>query len=402
MEKMIDRNLYMNKLWAYKDTEFIKVITGIRRCGKSSLLKLLMNKLLEENKANNIIYMNFESFEFDNILNYKDMYNNIKEKIRKNEKNYILLDEVQRVIEWEKAVNALSVDFNADIYITGSNAYLLSSELSTYLSGRYIEIKMLPLSFKEFLDFTKSENNISKEEKFINYVKYGGMPGIITLKNEGDIYENAIKGIYNTVFMKDVIERNKLVDAILLEKILKFIMSNIGSLISAKKIADYLTSQGTKVTHNTVLNYLNMIENAYLIYKAPRYDIKGKELLKTLEKYYIVDTGIRNVILGFRNTDYGHIIENIVYFELLRRGYDVTVGKTNSLEVDFIATNSQEKKYYQVTYSLMDENVKKRELNVLKSINDNYEKTILTMDKIYDNTSEDGIKVRYLIDFLLE
>lgn len=399
---MIDRNLYMNKLWAYKDTEFIKVITGIRRCGKSSLLKLLMNKLLEENKANNIIYMNFESFEFDNILNYKDMYNNIKEKIRKNEKNYILLDEVQRVIEWEKAVNALSVDFNADIYITGSNAYLLSSELSTYLSGRYIEIKMLPLSFKEFLDFTKSENNISKEEKFINYVKYGGMPGIITLKNEGDIYENAIKGIYNTVFMKDVIERNKLVDAILLEKILKFIMSNIGSLISAKKIADYLTSQGTKVTHNTVLNYLNMIENAYLIYKAPRYDIKGKELLKTLEKYYIVDTGIRNVILGFRNTDYGHIIENIVYFELLRRGYDVTVGKTNSLEVDFIATNSQEKKYYQVTYSLMDENVKKRELNVLKSINDNYEKTILTMDKIYDNTSEDGIKVRYLIDFLLE
>ena len=346
--------------------------------------------------------MNFESFEFDNILNYKDMYNNIKEKIRKNEKNYILLDEVQRVIEWEKAVNALSVDFNADIYITGSNAYLLSSELSTYLSGRYIEIKMLPLSFKEFLDFTKSENNISKEEKFINYVKYGGMPGIITLKNEGDIYENAIKGIYNTVFMKDVIERNKLVDAILLEKILKFIMSNIGSLISAKKIADYLTSQGTKVTHNTVLNYLNMIENAYLIYKAPRYDIKGKELLKTLEKYYIVDTGIRNVILGFRNTDYGHIIENIVYFELLRRGYDVTVGKTNSLEVDFIATNSQEKKYYQVTYSLMDENVKKRELNVLKSINDNYEKTILTMDKIYDNTSEDGIKVRYLIDFLLE
>lgn len=402
MEKMIDRNLYMNKLWAYKDTEFIKVITGIRRCGKSSLLKLLMNKLLEENKDNNIIYMNFESFEFDNIVNYKDMYNNIKEKIRKNEKNYILLDEVQRVIEWEKAVNALSVDFNADIYITGSNAYLLSSELSTYLSGRYIEIKMLPLSFKEFLDFTKSENNISKEEKFINYVKYGGMPGIITLKNEGDIYENAIKGIYNTVFMKDVIERNKLVDAILLEKILKFIMSNIGSLISAKKIADYLTSQGTKVTHNTVLNYLNMIENAYLIYKAPRYDIKGKELLKTLEKYYIVDTGIRNVILGFRNTDYGHIIENIVYFELLRRGYDVTVGKTNSLEVDFIATNSQEKKYYQVTYSLMDENVKKRELNVLKSINDNYEKTILTMDKIYDNTSEDGIKVRYLIDFLLE
>ena len=399
---MINRELYMNKLWAYKDTEFIKVITGIRRCGKSSLLKLLMNKLLEENEKNNVIYMNFESFEFDNIVDYKDMYNNIKQKINKKEKNYILLDEVQRVTEWEKAVNALAVDFECDIYITGSNAYLLSSELSTYLSGRYVEIKVLPLSFKEFLDFAKLDDNMSSEDKFIEYIRYGGMPGIISLKNEEDIYENAIKGIYNTVFMKDVIERNKLVDATLLEKILRFLMSNIGSLISAKKISDFLTSQGTKVTHNTVLNYLTMLENAYLIYKVPRYDIKGKELLKTLEKYYIVDTGIRNVILGFRNTDFGHLIENIVYFELLRRGYEVTIGKTDSLEVDFIATNSNDKKYFQVTYSMLDNNVKNRELNVLRSINDNYEKTILTMDKIYNNTSEEGIKIKYLVDFLME
>ena len=399
---MINRELYMNKLLAYKDTEFIKVITGIRRCGKSSLLKLLMEKIQEDNKKANVIYMNFESFAFDDILNYKDMYQTIKEQIDLKEKNYILLDEVQRVEEWEKCVNALMVDFNSDIYITGSNAYLLSSELSTFLSGRYIEIKMLPLSFKEFLDFSPFEVGTSLEEKFDNYIKFGGMPGIITLKNDDNLYENAIKGIYNTVFMKDVMERNKLVDATILEKILKFLMSNIGSLISSKKIADFLTSQGTKITHNTVLNYLEMLENAYIVYKAPRYDIKGKELLKTLEKYYIIDTGIRNIMLGFRNSDLGHVIENVVYFELLRRGYEITIGKTDTLEVDFVATNAKDRKYYQVTYSLLDETVKAREFMSLKNISDNYEKTIITMDKLYSNTSEDGIKVKYLIDFLLE
>lgn len=330
---MINREIYMNKLLAYKDTEFIKVITGIRRCGKSSLLKLFMEKILDEDKSANVIYMNFESFEFDDIVNYKDMYNKVGKQINRTKKNYILLDEVQRVKEWEKAVNAITVDFNSDIYITGSNAYLLSSELSTYLSGRYIEIKVLPLSFKEYLDFTVLEDKRTLEDKFVEYIKFGGMPGIINIKNEENLYESVIKGIYNTVFMKDVIERNKLVDATLLEKILKFLMSNIGSFISSKKIADFLTSQGTKITHNTVLNYLQMLENAYIIYKVPRYDIKGKEILKTLEKYYIVDTGIRNVILGFRDSDFGHIIENIVYFELIRRGYDITIGKNDSLEV---------------------------------------------------------------------
>lgn len=399
---MINREIYMNKLLAYKNTEFIKVITGIRRCGKSSLLKLFMEKLLEDNPNTNVIYMNFESFKFDNIVNYRDMYNEISKKIRPTERNYILLDELQRIEEWEKAVNALKVDFDTDIYITGSNAYLLSSELSTYLSGRYVEIKVLPLSFKEYLEFTNKEDTKTIEEKFIEYIKFGGMPGIITLKDEENLYENAVKGIYNTVFMKDVIERNKVVDATLLEKILKFLMSNIGSLISAKKIADFLTSQGTKITHNTVLNYIQMLENAYIIYRVPRYDIKGKEVLKTLEKYYIVDTGIRNIILGFRDADFGHLIENIVYFELIRRGYEVTIGKKDMLEVDFIATNANEKKYYQVTYTMLDENVKKREIEVLNSINDNYEKTVITMDKLYSNTSIEGIKIKYLIDFLLE
>ena len=399
---MIERKIYMDKLLAYKDTEFIKVITGIRRCGKSSLLKLFQEKIIQDNSKASIIYMNFESFEFDEIINYKDMYNEIKKRIKKGQKNYILLDEVQRVEEWEKCVNSLQVDFNCDIYITGSNAYLLSSELSTYLSGRYIEIKMLPLSFKEFLEFSKKENDESIEDKFNEYIKYGGMPGVIVLNNEEDLYDNAIKGIYNTVFMKDVVERNKLVDATLLEKILKFLMSNVGSLISAKKVADYLTSQGTKITHNTIINYLTMLENSYIIYRVPRYDIKGKEVLKTLEKYYIVDTGIRNVILGFNNLDLGHIIENIVYFELIRRGYDVKVGKKDSLEVDFVATKSNDKRYYQVTLSMLDETVRNRELKPLKDIKDNYEKTIITMDKLYANTSEDGIKIKYLIDFLME
>lgn len=397
---MISRDLYMNKLLAYKDTEFIKVITGIRRCGKSSLLKMFMEKLLKDNQ--NVIYMNFESFEFDDIIDYKDMYNKIKQKVNNNCKNYILLDEVQRIKEWEKCINALLVDFDSDIYITGSNAYLLSSELSTFLSGRYVEIKMLPLSFKEFLDFSNFDVGVSIEEKFSEFIKFGGMPGVIAFRNNSDLYENAIKGIYNTVFMKDVVERNKLLDAALLEKILKFLMSNIGNIISSKKIADFLTSQGTKVTHNTVISYLTMLENAYIIYKVPRYDIKGKELLKTLEKYYIIDTGIRNTILGFRNTDIGYVIENIVYFELIRRGYDVTIGKTDSLEVDFIASNSSNKMYYQVTYSMFDNIVKNRELSSLRAINDNYEKTVITMDNLYNNTSEDGIKIKYLIDFLLE
>ena len=399
---MVNRELYMNKLLAYKDTEFIKVITGIRRCGKSSLLKLFMEKILEDKKNANVIYMNFESFEFDDIKDYKDMYKNISEKINKKGKNYILLDEVQRVEMWEKAVNALMVDFDSDIYITGSNAYLLSSELSTYLSGRYIEIKVLPLSFKEYVNFTSLEDKKTLEDKFIEYVKFGGMPGIITIKNEENLYENAIKGIYNTVFMKDVIEKNKVVDANLLEKILKFLMSNVGSLISAKKIADFLTSQGNKITHNTVLNYMKMLENAYIIYKVPRYDIKGKEILKTLEKYYIVDTGVRNIMLGFRNSDFGHVIENIVYFELIRRGYDVAIGKNDTSEIDFVVTNSNDKKYYQVTYTMLDEDVKKREIMPLKNVKDNYEKIVLTMDRLYSNTTEDGIKIKYLIDFLLE
>lgn len=396
---MINRELYINKLLKYKDTEFIKVITGIRRCGKSTVLKIFMEKLENENKDNTIIYMNFESFEFENITDYKKMYNKIKEKIKG--RSYILLDEVQNVPEWEKCVRALLVDFDCDIYITGSNAYLLSSELSTYLAGRYVEIKMLPLSFKEFLDFYEFKNEITNDEKFARYMRYGGMPGVIKIEDEKDIFEDGIKGIYDSVFMKDIIQRNKILDANLLERVLKFIMKEVGNPISSKKITNFFISQGIKVSGNTILNYLEYLKNAYIIYKAPRYDIKGKTLLKTLEKYYIVDTGIRNVIVGHRDYDSGHSIENVIYFELLRRGYDVAVGKIDNLEVDFVATTPNDKKYIQVTTSLLDENVRKREINSLMSIKDHYEKIILTLDKFSDYSYE-GIKCINLIDFLLE
>ncbi|MDR3258794.1 MAG: ATP-binding protein [Fusobacteriaceae bacterium] len=399
---MVERKIYMEKLLNYKDTEFVKVITGIRRCGKSTLLKFFVEYLLKEDKDVNLIYMNFESFEFDEIKDYREMYKKITDKIKNNRKAYIFLDEIQRVKEWEKCVNALMVDFDCDIYITGSNAYLLSSELSTYLSGRYVEINMFPLSFKEFLEFFSIEENLSLEDKFSQYIKFGGMPGIMPFKYKEDLYENTIKGVYYTVFIKDILEKNKMTNATLLEKVLKFIMNNIGSTLSSKKIADYLTSQGNKVTHNTILNYIEMLQNAYIIYKAQRYDIKGKNILKTLEKYYIVDTGIRNSVLGFRNDNIGYLIENIVYFQLVRLGYDVKIGKLTDLEVDFVATKHNDIKYYQVTMSMLDENVRKRETESLRKIRDNHEKIILTLDRVYSENLEDGIKCKNLIDFLME
>lgn len=399
---MINRDMYINQLLEYKDTEYVKVIIGMRKSGKATILKLFMEKLLEIDKGNNVIYMNFESFEFEDIEEYKQMYKEIKNKIKENTKNYILLDEVQRIDKWEKCVNALLVDVECDIYITGSNAYLLSSELATYLSGRYVELKVFPLSFKEYITFVDFNNNISIEEKFNSYMKYGGMPGAVNLLDKQEVYENVIKGIYNTVFMKDVIVRNKLTDVVLLEKILKFLMSNIGSIVSAKKIADFLTSQGTKVTHNTITNYIKMLENAYIIYNVQRYDIKGKEILKTLGKYYLADLGMRNVNIGLSNLDIGHLLENIVYFELLRRGYDVYIGKTDNLEVDFIATNTTDKKYYQVSLSILDKNVETREMKPLLKIKDSFDKTIITMDKLPISVTSEGIKLKNIIDFLLE
>jgi len=399
---MIIRENYLNLLIDAKDTEFIKVITGVRRSGKSTLLLMFKNYLLDNNiDEKNIIHINFESAMYDDIKDYKDLYNEIKNKIS-NEKMYILLDEVQNVDKWEKAINSLNVDFDVDIYITGSNAYLLSSELATLLSGRYIEIKMYPLSFKEFLKFNNyDESNL--EDKFNEYLKYGGLPAITQIKDKNNLIMSYLNDIYNTIVKKDIIERNNIKDIALLENIVKYISSNIGSSISANRISDYLNSNKVleKTNHQTIDNYLKMLENAFIVYKADRSDIRSKALLKTLGKYYIADTGLRNIILGFRNIDEGHLLENVVYLELLRRGYKVNIGKSLDYEVDFVTENTEEIKYYQVTKSLLDDNVKDREIRSLESISDNYEKTILTMDRTI-NKDYNGIKVKNIIDFLLE
>ena len=399
---MIIRENYLKKIIDAKDTDFIKVITGMKRTGKSTLLLMFRDYLLANGeKEENIVYINFESAKYDDIKDYKDLYKYIEDKV-KDEKIYLLLDEIQSVSSWEKAINSFKVDFNMDIYITGSNAYLLSSELSTLLSGRYIEIKMYPLSFKEFLVFNNyDENNL--EEKFNEYLKYGGLPAITLIKGNDELILSYLNDIYNTIVKKDIIDRNNIKDVALLENIIKYLFNNVGSPISSNKISDYLNSNKVvqKSNHQTIDNYLNMLEKSYIIYKADRTDVKSKSLLKTLGKYYVSDSGIRNIILGFRNINEGHLLENIVYLELLRRGYRVNIGKIGDYEVDFVAENPHTIRYYQVAQSISDEDVRAREIRSLENIPDNYEKIILSMDRSINN-DYNGIKVRNIISWLLD
>ena len=398
---MVIREKYLKRMIDAKDTEFIKVITGVRRSGKSTLLLMFKDYLVHHHvKEKNIIYINFESAMYDDIKNYKDLYQYIQKRI-KDSKVYLLLDEVQNVEAWEKAINSFKVDFDIDIYITGSNAYLLSSELSTLLSGRYIEIKVYPLSFKEYLVFNQYDNQ-NIEDKFYEYLRYGGLPAITLIKNNDELVLSYLNDIYNTIVKKDIIDRNNIKDSALLENIIKYLVTNIGSPISANKISDYLNSNKIveKSNHQTIDNYLNMLEKSFIMYKADRTDIRSKSLLKTLGKYYISDTGIRNIILGFRNIDEGHLLENVVYLELLRRGYRVNIGKTNDYEVNFVAEDPNDIKYFQVTKTLLSDEVKEREIRSLESIDDNYEKIILTMDKPISR-DYNGIKVMNIIEWLL-
>ena len=402
---MIARNDYLKRLIAYKDNVIIKVIVGMRRCGKSTLLQLYQEYLLKNDISfKNIIYINFELMEYDGVRGYKDLYQLLKKRIDPARKTYILLDEIQQVSGWEKVVNSLVLEADVDMYITGSNAYLLSTELSTMLSGRYVEIRMLPLSFKEYLTFQQTDEKVPLEDRFTQYVKFGSLPGTLSLPQDNTTINDYLLGIYNTVILKDVVQRNSIRDITLLEQVLKYVVNNVGNIISANKISAYITSESkgvNTVKSTTIDNYLTMLENAFILYKALRYDIKGKENLKSLAKYYVVDTGIRNLLLGYTDTDYGHILENIVYLELLRRGYQVFVGKWYEAEVGFVAIKQEERKYYQVTYSLMNENVKAREMAPLVAIPDNYEKIILSMDKNFI-TDHDGIKFMNILDFLTE
>ena len=402
---MFNRPTYLNKLISFKDHELIKVITGIRRCGKSSLL-MLFAEYLESVGINkdNILRINFEDLEYGNMT-YLELNDFIKDKLSSTEgKLYILLDEIQKIDKWELAVNSLRLDSRTDIYITGSNAYMLSSQLSTYLSGRYVEIKMQPLTFKEFLEFY---NNVDmpREAKFNAYLKYGGMPGLVLFNFNEELITQTLDGIFSTVLTKDIIEQADVRDPALIKKITKFLADNIGNNISINKIKNTLVSQNTVskgIKPSTIDNYIMLLENAFVFYNASRYDIKGKEYLKTQGKYYMADTGLRNFFLGFKGEDKGHLIENVVYLELLHRGYNVSIGKIDTKEVDFIATKFNEKLYVQVSDTLLEESTRTREFASLKAINDNFENIILTLDSMFVGTNDDGIKVFNLIDWLVE
>jgi predicted AAA+ superfamily ATPase len=397
---MKKRDLYLSQLIQFKDKPLIKVITGMRRCGKSSLLILFKEYLKARRVAERqIIFMNFESMEYDSIKTHKELYAYIKTRINRQKKTYLLLDEIQYVSNWERAINSFATDWNVDIYITGSNAYLLSSDLSTLLSGRYVEIHAYPLSYKEYRSFLVQATD-SKEQQFQDYLEFGGLPLVTELNHLPELIQPFLSGVINTVIVKDVVQRNEVRDVALLENVLRFIADNIGKPLSTKKISDYLNSAGRKVSTETIDNYLQMLEKAFIIYKAQRFDIKGKLFLKTLEKYYICDLGIRNHLLGLRNAHYGFVLENVIFFELLRRGYTVSIGKIGTLEVDFIAEKSTEKTYYQIATTLRNEDTLNRELASLRAIPDHYPKVILTMDTPF-NIDIEGIRIINIIDFLL-
>lgn len=401
---MIIREQYMQQICDFIDKPVIKIITGMRRSGKSVLLDLTKQELLKRNiPEENIIMMNFESLRYEELKDYKALYKAVLSKAEKlHSRIYILLDEIQEVTNWETAINSFRVDLDCDIYITGSNARLLSSELATLLAGRYIEIKVYPLIFKEYLQFAADnpeEAKFSKQEHFRNYLRFGGLPGIHQMKWDAVRIYQYLTDIYNSVLLKDVISRNKIRDTALLERIVLYIMDNIGNTFSAKTITDFLKSQGRKLSTETVYNYLQALESAFLIYKVNRFDLKGKRILETQEKYYLADLGIRHAILGYRDNDIAGLLENITYTELICRGFDINIGKQGVTEVDFIANKRDERLYLQICYILTPENTE-REFYPLENINDNYEKLVLTTDTLLD-INRHGIRQKNIVDFLL-
>nr|DAM28108.1 MAG TPA: putative ATPase (AAA+ superfamily) [Caudoviricetes sp.] len=400
---MIERPLYLQKLFSFRDKPVIKVITGIRRCGKSSILKTFAERLQQEGVASNrLIQINFEDLRYDN-MDYQGLNKMLLDLLPPgDDKVYIFLDEIQRVPGWEKVANSLQLNPRIDLYLTGSNAYLLSSELSTYLSGRYVEIKMLPLSFKEFLTFYTFPENMPNPEKFSLYLRFGGMPSLMDYNFNETQSGEMLDSIYNTVLMKDIISRDTVKDVMVLQRTVRFLADNIGNMTSINKITNTLVDEKSLSFKNNKLveSYVSLLKNAFIFYQADRYDIKGKELLRSREKYYIVDSGLRTYLLG-RVSDTGRLLENIVYFELLRRGYTVTVGKIDDKEVDFVATKMNDKKYVQVTETMAGEETRERELTPLRLIRDNFEKIVLTADVLFTGTTDDGIKIVNVVDWLL-
>jgi predicted AAA+ superfamily ATPase len=397
MNKLIERKLYLEQLEAWRDEEMIKVVTGVRRCGKSTLFELFINRLKADGVSDEqIIFVNLEDEDLSELLDYKNLHEYVKNKMLTDKQMYVFIDEIQNCKDYEKAVSSLFLKKNIDIYITGSNAYMLSGELATKLTARYIEIDMLPLSFAEF---GEAVNILDKQERFARFLDMGAFPYATRFTDNSRAHSQYLEGIYNTVLIKDVMTRSKLSDASLLKSIARFMASNIGSAVSAKKIADTLVSSGRPTSVNTGENYIEALWDSYLFYKVSRYDIMGNTNLKTECKYYICDTGLRNLILGTHGKDIGHQIENIVYLELLRRGYTVNIGKSGrGTEVDFVAVRDKKTEYYQVSASVLDDTVLERELTSLRQINDNYPKIILTLDVFAGD--HDGISQLNLIDWL--
>lgn len=408
MAELINRPAYLNQLIQNKDVDLVKIVTGIRRCGKSALLDLFHQYLVESGiTESNIIHMNLESLRYRSITDYLTFYDYVSERIAKEGKTYLIFDEPQAVEHWEKAIESFRLDFDVDIYITGSNAYMLSSEFSTLLSGRYIEIRLLPLSFKEFLTFYEFSESITMEEKFQRYLQFGGMPILREYHFNEARSNQALEGIYSTVVLRDVLQRNPQADQATMQKIMLFLCSNIGSITSPNSIGNVLSNEGDiktgkvkNIAGKTVEKYIAMLRSAFIVSSVGRYDVKGKQLLKTLGKNYIVDIGFRNMLLGYRDVDRGYILENIVYLELIRRDYNVYIGKVGETEIDFVAEKPNEKLYIQVTESMQSTETRERELRPLRMISDNYEKIVLSMDHSYIN-SYDGIKSINLIDWLL-
>lgn len=395
---MINRENYLNILKSYKDMQLIKVITGIRRCGKSTLLKLYIDDLLNSGiSKDQITFINLEEKENDSLKQVDNLYYFIKNKLLKDKMNYIFIDEIQECHNFQEAVDSLFVKDKVDIYITGSNAHMLSGELATLLSGRYVTIEMLPLSFKEYLEGVGNDNI---DSKFRDYLRYGSFPFILQFKGNENQINNYLEGLYNTIFKKDIIMRNKIIHEDALENVTKFIFDNIGNLTSSKKISDTLTSNNNKISQPTVDSYLKALTDSFIVYKVPRYDIKGKQYLKSMAKYYVADLGIRNYLLGYKNIDRGHILENVVYLELIRQGYKVFIGKAENSEIDFVVFKNGETIYIQVVESLKESSVFEREITPLTTIKDFHQRVIISTD--YDlNKSYDGIKHINLYDFLL-
>ena len=393
---MVQRKQYMEKLKKLQDKKIIKVVTGVRRCGKSTLLLMFREYLRECGvEEGRIISVNFEDVENEPLLDYKKLHKYIEDRLVPGEMTYVFLDEVQNVLQYQKAVDSLFIKDHVDLYITGSNAAMLSGELATLLSGRYIEISMLPLSFAEYFEMVGGD----RRDAWNGYFENGGFPYAVTLDDK-EVRRDYLAGIYNTVLLKDIVARGRINDVPLLESVIRFLFDNIGSIVSSNKIANSLTSYGRKTNSVTVENYIGALTEAFILYKVGRYDVKGRQHLKSLQKYYIVDIGLRRLLLGDKTNDVGHILENIVYLELMRRGYTVTIGKIDDKEIDFIAERNGNKEYYQVSASILDPATFAREIDPLKKTDDHYPKFILSMDEI--SMSQDGIRQMNIVEFLMK